>query len=551
MKSFAIQTVISAVDNVTNPIARISRQVTRSLEGVEKVSQRVQGRLKSFTGTPLGGIAGAAAAYLTYDKLKSAYEECTQAAAAEAAAERKLGVLMGDAPGGTRGAIEAARDYAYQLEKVYHISHESTMAMEAQLSALRLSPSVVNKLILPMMNYAESQFGIRLNGEQATETAKRLGRALIGQAGSLTKAGIAMSDNEKKLWKQMSAAQRADMIIKKLNERYNGMAEANAKSGGGQRKGMEDSIRRDQEKIGKALLPLRAKFLSLEVAAMPLIEAIANKLAPAISKSVSWITRAVDVTSKWAKENPGLAKTAGIIVASLVGLLVVAGPILRVISIVGTLVGWIVKIGQVLAPAIEWFTTFGVSIESIGALVTPIGWVVAAVAALAGIGYVVYRNWDKVKKFFVNLWAFLSGNSPMARIIKTIFPLIGVTVTIIKNWDRIKQYFASFKTWFIGLWKSITDSPAWKVFIKMATWAAAEGKAAWKWATTDPPSMQPAAHRPTFQTVGSVQQSHGHGGTLKIDIGHHPDLRVSTDSSGMPNGRVSVHRTGRMLPSIQ
>ncbi|NPV30557.1 MAG: phage tail tape measure protein [Firmicutes bacterium] len=54
---------------------------------------------------------------------------------------------------------------------------------------------------------------------------------------------------------------------------------------------------------------------------------------------------------------------------------------------------------------------------------SPIGVMIAGVGALIGIGYLLYRNWDKIREFFVNLW-----NGPLAaldRFAKKVYEKLG------------------------------------------------------------------------------------------------------------------------------
>ena len=68
--------------------------------------------------------------------------------------------------------------------------------------------------------------------------------------------------------------------------------------------------------------------------------------------------------------------------------------------------------------------------------------------AFAAAGYIIYKDWDKIKQFFVNLW-----DSPTARTIMFITGPIGWAIAagtaLIANWDTVKQ-------WFITLW----DNPS-------------------------------------------------------------------------------------------
>lgn len=58
---------------------------------------------------------------------------------------------------------------------------------------------------------------------------------------------------------------------------------------------------------------------------------------------------------------------------------------------------------KTLIPAI-WATTTATVKMGAAFMATPIGWITAAIAALAVAGFLIIKNWDKIRKFWANLW---------------------------------------------------------------------------------------------------------------------------------------------------
>lgn len=85
-------------------------------------------------------------------------------------------------------------------------------------------------------------------------------------------------------------------------------------------------------------------------------------------------------------------------------------------------------VGTVLSGLSSAFLAVGAAIEA-----TPIGWILTAIAALGAATYVVYKNWEPIKKFFSDLWddighIFDGGISRVIDKMKTLFkylPLAG------------------------------------------------------------------------------------------------------------------------------
>lgn len=103
------------------------------------------------------------------------------------------------------------------------------------------------------------------------------------------------------------------------------------------------------------------------------------------------------------------------------------------------------KIGTVLRLLItpiglvtKSFITMGIAF-----MTTPIGWVVAGIAAIAAGAYLIYRNWDKIGPWFKSIWA------------------------------KTKQVFASFWNWVKSLftWDNVLTVLSWGKYLSPLTWA--------------------------------------------------------------------------------
>ena len=124
-----------------------------------------------------------------------------------------------------------------------------------------------------------------------------------------------------------------------------------------------------------------------------------EKLLPATVALFEKIGSLADRMSAFADRNPGFTKGLVLIFSVVSGLLVVFGTIgVAVGAAIGPFMrfgGVAMTVGRIFITAIGWI---------IGAVAAVLGipaWIVAAVAiAFAAIGYLVYRNWDRIKTFF-------------------------------------------------------------------------------------------------------------------------------------------------------
>jgi len=95
-----------------------------------------------------------------------------------------------------------------------------------------------------------------------------------------------------------------------------------------------------------------------------------------------------------------------------------------------------------VAAAAQWLWNAAMSAN-------PIGLIIAAVVALAAAVYLIIKNWDKIKDFFVKLWDSVKPIfTAVWEWIKNMFLNYTPYGLIIKHWDTIAE-------WFSGLWERV------------------------------------------------------------------------------------------------
>jgi phage-related protein len=118
----------------------------------------------------------------------------------------------------------------------------------------------------------------------------------------------------------------------------------------------------------------------------------------------------------------------------------------------------------------------------------PIGLITIAIAALIGVGVLLYKNWDTISVFFgkvwgnvkttfINFWnwikSFLSQWGTV--ILAVVAPFIGIPVLIVQHWSQIKAglsaIWTSLKASVSSAWTSIknTISNIWKSIVTVIT----------------------------------------------------------------------------------
>lgn len=197
----------------------------------------------------------------------------------------------------------------------------------------------------------------------------------------------------------------------------------------------QDKTKENQDELNSATEKMKADPAVMMKQAMVDIQTAVAPLLVSIAEIVGSI-------AKWISQNSTLA---GVIAA------VVAG------------VGLVVGIFMALAPIVMTISTIigGVG-AAFGAMILPVLAVIAAVAAFVALGIAVYKNWDGISEFFVNLWEgikiiFTTSITAIGEFLSTVWDGM---VTIIKTvWDGIKLYFTTvlniYKLIFTTIWTGI------------------------------------------------------------------------------------------------
>lgn len=135
---------------------------------------------------------------------------------------------------------------------------------------------------------------------------------------------------------------------------------------------------------------------AMKIAGAELGESISNVVAP-ILKDVAQVVREF---SKWFGALPDGAKEAIVRIAALIALI---GPALVIIGKITTGMGSIVSIGGKLVTFLS-----GSLVPAMGAVTASGGWIIGAIAlaiaAIAALAYIIYKNWDDIAPWLEDKW---------------------------------------------------------------------------------------------------------------------------------------------------
>jgi hypothetical protein len=347
------------------------------------------------------------------------FRGAVEAAEQSEVAEKRLKQVMKSMGKKDNEAAEAALNYANALQHKIGVEDEDIAAVQAKLATFSQligenaeKTGAYNRATKLTFDMQATGFGDAMSN--ATQLGKALQNPALG-SGALSKAG-AVNKEDIPLIKQIQAtkglAAAQEFLLKAVEKQVGGVAEATTTS----TQKSKIAWHAVEETIGKKLLPVVDRFATfLGTDLIPKFEAFIDK-------------------------NPTLVKwLAGLSVGMLV-----LGVSCSVISFG---FGAITTVVGLAGTALTFFGGI-VSTVSTFLLANPIVLIVAAIAAAA---YLIYRNWEPIKAWFIALWDKVTSIFKKAwNWIKNMFMTYTAADLVIKHWVGISN-------WFTNLWAGVKN----------------------------------------------------------------------------------------------
>lgn len=429
-----VNILLALKDQFTKPLKNTTAEVKKQQKQIKAATSVINGWAKNANNKfkSVCGVAGkVGAAFLTLGgvisvaNIKSWATDAMEGFNAAHEAETKLEAVLNNVPSiiakGT-GAAAAAKDNLValtdKLEENGVVAGDVSVAGLQQLATFQLTEESLAKLVPGMADLVAQQKGLNATQSDAVSIGNLIGKAMTGQTGALSKAGIIMTEYQEKVMKTGNEEQRAAMMAEILQSNVGGVNAALAQTDAGKMQVARNLLGRAQDEIGEKLVHLKAnlsevaaKYIpSLQKAAIRFIDMAAPKIEGAIAyieahkdtiragidKIGTAVSAAYQVVSKalgWIKGN---GKTLIPVLGGIVAGFVAFNAVTAVVSTVtGTL--------ATLTTVVKGVSAAGGVLNAIMAA-NPILLVALAIAALVAAGIALWQNWDTVKAKAQELW---------------------------------------------------------------------------------------------------------------------------------------------------
>lgn len=423
-KQFEVALVLTAADKASKIIAEVTTNAEKRIKGMSELGD------KAFSVGRNTGAVGLGMAAVIAMPLKAAADM------------ESMNIALKTSFQGNEAAAKKAFDNINQFAAKTPYELEEVMTGFIKLKNMGLDPS--QDALTAYGNTASSM------GKSLNDMVEAVADAATGEFERLKEFGIkASSEGDKVTFTFQGVKTTVGKNSKEIerylkyigNQKFAGGIEAQSKSIKGQLSTLKDGIMMTAAKVGTTLIPK--------------LNELFQKVGPVIDKVGKWVEKNPHLTGTIMKAAVGLtALTLSISAASFV-----FGGLSKAISFAMS-IGKAYNALMLLMKAGQMAYTFtllstgsgfqavqaGLKAMNLGFLTSPIFWMVAGFVALIAVGYLIVKNWDKIKAFFIELWGYVKqAFSKFFNWINSLFLKYSPVLLIYNNWSKITGFFS--KLW--------------------------------------------------------------------------------------------------------
>ena len=254
---------------------------------------------KNTTSTKTAGqeigkyVAGYAALGLAIKKAVDFTSDAVDAYNEQAIATARLESIAYGVADATEAEVDALKKLADEYQKVTTFGDEVIESGQSQILSFGVTAEQAGQLTGSLTDLLAANKGVNATSQDAIEASNMLGKALNGQAGALSRAGILMTDRQKQLVQEGDQSTRVAAIVEVMSDNYGGLAETLAKTDAGQLIQANNEIGDMMERIGSGLIPVQTELANLQsvlISKFAGTEDGINSLGNALTKTVRVFT---------------------------------------------------------------------------------------------------------------------------------------------------------------------------------------------------------------------------------------------------------------------
>lgn len=381
-------------------IGNSTNQQTKRLQKLKKEMNQLKGSMMSGTAGFMKAGLGLMGVSTALDSLSNIASTAMSNYALQAKAESQvLGSLRKSMEGMDASVIDSMSDsyknLASELQNIGVIGDEVTLTGMATMTNMGMKPEDVKAMTPLVQDLAVKLNGVNVNAENFADTSKTVANAINkGSLKAFTSMGLAVTEDEQKMFKAMSTTERTAYLQNKLTKAIGGTNKAMASTPAGKQAQAMNSYGDALEAVGKPLYKLKGEIQGALIKPM-------NWLAEKIPIAVEWFTTLASTIGGYfvpVLESLGLEESASKweFWGDVIG---------NICNEIGFVIGVVAKI---IAGAIAGIVFV---IVQLGKIIYNIcGGIVSAWQGMVNLVTPILQYWvDRITNIFMSIWNIIDG----------------------------------------------------------------------------------------------------------------------------------------------
>ena len=270
------QGAIAPVQQQVTLFDRLRAKATDISPLARRTSAAVTGGIGGIQ-TALSALLRTVGAVFSISVIRNFIRESQAAWNVQLEAETKLETVLRRNLGATREQVDAAKEWASELQRVGVIGDEVQLSGLQELSTYIENADSLRTMNVVLNDMLAQQYGLNATAENAVVISTMLGKVLEGQTTALRRYGYSFTDAQEQLLKYGTEEQRVATLAAVVESAVGGMNEALASTPAGQIQQLKNDMGDIREEFGKAATNLHVLLLPALRNSANLLDSIAKK----------------------------------------------------------------------------------------------------------------------------------------------------------------------------------------------------------------------------------------------------------------------------------
>ncbi len=556
MKNLNLKMILEAVDKVTAPV----RNITNSLRTATNSANGAVGAMRAQLDRIRIGAAAAARAIIknwneVADKMDKVGKKAAEIGGFLTARVSLpiigVGALSIRAAGQMEeltiqmehlaGSADKARQFVFSLQG--YIDKFGVEEFSATVKQLETAGYSMDEIRTRLSMLGEVAAGSRTSLAGLTDqyiSLRKAGKVSDGDLQTMIKSNIpiveqlakSLGKTEKQVWNMAANGKitfqdyrKAMMGLTEEGGRFHGMMDRQGKSINGVFKELRNSLTGIFSEFGAQLwedLEIGDKIKSITESIRGLVKGFMG-LPPGLKSAITWFALIMAAIGP-------IVVVIGQFIVGIAGLMLVMGKMPLAFMFASKAIKFFMVSMTGVAAIMNFITAIRAGYTVMQAfnlvlLANPIGVVMVAIAALAGAGYLLIKNWEAVKGFFIDLWNSIKNvfNDSVTNITAGLQPLLEMISKVLSGAARIGRAVSTGVNKGINLLAGGSDEQN---------------------------SSAPSAGLGAISRRGAANSKVDAGGTIKIEIAQDGKARVAETNSNDRRIQFQSANTGALMGGI-